>query len=131
MGGRPRKPTKLKILAGKPGHRPLPKGEPMPTGRAVRPAWLGEKAIRVWEELSPGVAKLGLLTDHDAQQFAMLCHELAQYQVAANATPNTSKVLITKLFAEFGMGPASRTRISVKTPDQGTDEERFFGGKTA
>jgi phage terminase small subunit len=131
MRGKAPKPTKLKILAGKPGHRPLPKGEPMPTGTAVRPGWLNARAAKVWDELAPGVGKLGLLTDHDAKQFAMLCYELAEYERAPLTTPQATKSLIMKLFAEFGMGPAARTRISVKAQTPQDDEQRFFGGKTA
>lgn len=131
MGGRPKKPTKLKILAGKPGHRPLPKGEPMPTGRAVRPAWLNPAAAKVWDEIAPEAMALGTLTSYDAWEFGMLCMEMAAYERGSAAMPNTSKGLLLKLLADFGKNPTARTRISVKTPDKGTDEERFFGGKTA
>lgn len=127
MRGRKPKPTKLKIMAGKPGHRPLPKAEPMPTLPAEMPRWLTADAIKVWEELAPEAITLGTLTSYDADQFGMLCTELAEYRKNPQGVVTTAKTLLTKLFAEFGKGPSSRTRISVKSSTPADDEQRFFG----
>lgn len=127
MRGRKPKPTKLKILAGKPGHRPLPKAEPIPVGKAEMPKWLTAEAVVVWEELAPEAMTLGTLTSYDADQFGMLCTELAVYQKDPSKVVTTNKVLLTKLFAEFGKGPSSRTRISIPKKDSAEDERRAFG----
>jgi phage terminase small subunit len=127
MKGRKPKPRALKILAGNPGRRPLPKAEPIPTGLAEMPKWLSKEAVKVWEELAPEAITLGTLTSYDADQFGMLCAELAEYRKNPGEVMTTAKTLLTKLFAEFGKGPSSRTRISIPKRDQGDDENRFFG----
>ena len=127
MRGRKPKPRALKILAGNPGKRPLPKQEPIPTGKAEMPPWLTANAIKVWEELAPEAMALGVLTSYDADQFAVFCTEFAEYRKNPGGMSTTAKTLLVKLFGEFGMGPSSRTRISVPKKDQGDDESRFFG----
>ena len=126
MKGRKPKPTALKILAGKPGHRPLPKFEPKPAGIAMMPQWLNPVASMVWEELAPGLQKVGLLTSADAEQFGQLCTLIAEYRANTAGMHTNRMSLMKSLFAEFGMGPSSRTRISVPKKD-GDQEERFFG----
>ena len=127
MRGAKPKPTKLKILAGNPGRRPLPKDEPKPRGKAVMPQWLNAEARVVWQELAPVTESLGLLTDHDAEQFGTLCTELAAYRKDPAGTMTSRITVIKALFAEFGMGPSARTRISVPKKGDGSDEARFFG----
>jgi len=128
MRGRKPKPTKLKIMAGKPGHRPLPKHEPEPVGKAEMPAWLSADAQKVWAELAPEAITLGTLTSYDVSQFAMLCTEEAAYRKDPAGTPTTAKTLIKGLYAEFGKGPSSRSRIQVKPPVNPIDaEKRAFG----
>ena len=128
MRGRKRKPTVLKILAGKPGHRPLPKDEPMPPGRAERPKWLNKDAIKVWEDLAPGGYALGLLTSRDGEAFGMLCTLASEFRLDAAGMSANRISRLDALMQRFGMDPGSRTRISVKKPDEGSDETRFFGG---
>lgn len=126
MRGRKPKPTKLKIMEGKPGHRPLPENEPIPVGVAEMPKWLTADAQVVWQELAPEAITIGTLTSYDADQFGMLCTELAEYRKEPGAVKTTAKTLITKLFAEFGKGPSARARIVVKPKEPNTGKGRFL-----
>ena len=127
MRGPKPKPTRLKILAGNPGKRALPKLEPKPRGLAVCPGWLNPVAVMVWEELAPGLKEVGLLTSADAEQFGVLCTLIAEYRGNTKGMPANKLSLMKNLFAEFGMGPSARTRISVPKKGDGSEEERFFG----
>ena len=74
MSKRPYKPTKLKILEGRRGHRPLPENEPMP--RPITPEIpddLDDNAKKVWQRVAPMVGRLGLLTEVDGEMFGGLC----------------------------------------------------------
>lgn len=126
-----RTPTAMRILAGNPANRPLPENEPKATGVASVPGWLTADARAVWEDLAPGLARMGVLCEQDGEQFGVLCGLIAEYR-RSPAEMVTSRIgLMRGLFAEFGMGPAARARISVKPAEQGDDESRFFGPKSA
>ena len=127
MRGPKPKPTALKKLAGNPGKRALPKGEPMPTGIARRPDWLNVGAIQVWDELSPGTARLGLLTEHDGFAFGMFCTLAAEFRTEAAQMPANRIARLDALVQRFGMDPGSRTRVTVAKQEEPGDEERFFG----
>lgn len=127
MRGPKPKPTRLKILAGNPGRRPLPKDEPKPSGTATRPSWLNREAIKVWEDLAPGGYALGLLTSRDGEAFGMLCTLASEFRKDAAGMSANRISRLDALMQRFGMDPASRTRISVPKRDQGNDETRFFG----
>jgi len=65
--GRPKKPTRLKVLAGNPGGRPLPPPAPEPLlpGNIEPPADLTGYGVEVWRNLAPKLRDLGLLTELD------------------------------------------------------------------
>ena len=61
--GRKPVPTRLKVLRGNPGRRPLPKNEPKPEqGIPQPPVWLSPVARQEWERVVPRLAEIGLLT---------------------------------------------------------------------
>ena len=74
MRGRRPKPTRLKVLTGNPGKRPLNPDEPKPE-RAIPecPAELGPVARREWDRLGKELASLGLLTNLDRAALAAYC----------------------------------------------------------
>lgn len=127
MRGPKPKPTVLKQLAGNPGRRPLPQGEPRPDGVAKRPRWLDVGARKVWNDLAPGTAALGLLTSQDGEAFGMLCTLAAEFRSDAAAMSANRISRLDALMQRFGMDPGSRTRISVKPAEPVDDERRFFG----
>ncbi len=70
------KPTKLKVLEGNLGKRPLPTNEPAPAMQQPKmPAELklDAAAARTWKTLAPKLVKLGLLTEIDGDSFSDLC----------------------------------------------------------
>src|SRR5437899_2154383 len=81
MRGRPRKPTALKVLAGNPGHRALPKNEPRPALGAKAPGWMTIGARREWDALAPMLDRLGVLAETDAEALAELCTARAVLKV--------------------------------------------------
>lgn len=117
------------------------------------PDWLDDRAKAVWNELAPALKRAKLLTEVDVQALAMGCVSIAQYRFAVSRTGDQlvkSKTVVDdegkaveagehinpwafiqsmafkqadKLFQQFGMTPAARTRIAVQP--QGD----LFGGK--
>jgi P27 family predicted phage terminase small subunit len=141
MRGRPRKPTALKILQGKPGHRALPKGEVQPKVGCVPPPWLGLKARAEWSRLAPRLIELGLLTEVDGDAFAGVClHTVrlatlakiqdsltgAEVVLDAAALADCTKEL-RQLWSRFGMTPADRSRVTVVPPKEKDEFGALFG----
>ena len=69
------KPTKLKLLEGNPGKRPLPTNEPIP--QPIEPIksklTLSEIECLIWDELYGILAPLGLCTEADGENLANVC----------------------------------------------------------
>jgi P27 family predicted phage terminase small subunit len=85
-GGRPPKPTHLKVLAGNPGKRPLNLNEPKPKPIAPKcPSWLDAEAKREWKRVSPELERLGLLTLVDGASLAAYCQSWSLYVDAQRA----------------------------------------------
>jgi P27 family predicted phage terminase small subunit len=82
MRGRKPKPTKLKILEGNPGRRPLPKNEPKPTGMPTMPHWLRNEAKNEWKRIVPELQAIGLLTKVDKTALAGYCQSYAKWKQA-------------------------------------------------
>lgn len=77
------KPTKLKILEGNPGRRPLNENEPNPIPIAPEcPNWLLDDAKKEWKRLAPELERLGLLTIIDKAAFAGYCQSYAKWKAA-------------------------------------------------
>ena len=83
--GFPPAPTALKVLRGNPGHQKLDREEPKPQPVAPKcPAWIPPAGKRLWRDLGPKLEALGLLTEVDQVDFAVLCAAVADY-IAARA----------------------------------------------
>jgi len=77
------KPTKLKILEGNPGKRPLNLNEPQPKQIIPKcPDWLMDDAKKEWKRIAPELANLGLLTRVDMAAFAGYCQSFAKWKKA-------------------------------------------------
>ncbi len=139
-------PTRLKLAKGNPGRRPINKKEPKPKTSAIpKPAaYLDCNAKTFWRQNASELHRLGLLTVIDTLAFEMMAsaHSLARQarealekeghvitvtgssgQPRAIINPwfyiftSQSKSLLA-LFAEFGMTPSSRSRISATPPQE-------------
>lgn len=73
-------PTKLKILHGNPGKRPLNEREPQPAdGLPACPERLTGAARDEWERLVPILHDMGVGTEADASALELLCETWGRY----------------------------------------------------
>jgi P27 family predicted phage terminase small subunit len=136
--GRKPKPTHLKLLAGKPGHRPLSEAEPEPelvNETTPPPAWMSGEGRAVWAAEFPKLVRNGMITEVDLPAFAKYCQAFGRYLNAESMVAKQGEVLIApgsgfpiqnpylavsnkaaeqmhKAESEFGMTPSSRSRVA-------------------
>jgi P27 family predicted phage terminase small subunit len=143
--GRKPQPTALKLLKGNPGRRPLNENEPRPAPRLPQaPAHLSEAAKKEWRRAGRMLLQLGLMSEMDRPAFALYCQAygrwveteeaLRKYGVMVKspsgfpmqspylAVANKAMEQMRSLLSEFGMTPASRTRVSAMPVDEEEDE---------
>jgi P27 family predicted phage terminase small subunit len=136
MRGPAPKPTALVILEGNPGKRPLNKHEPQPRRVTPKcPAYLDENAAAEWRRLIPMLRRMKVLTEADYIALGSLCQAYstmmkAQAKLSEGGllfkTPsgyvqqspllgivNACVETITRLCREFGLTPASRSRLQM------------------
>lgn len=135
--GRAAKPTALKVIEGNPGKRKLGDTyEPDPAflNDLSAPAWLPEYVKKVWNEVAPKLRACRTLTELDVPALEAGCVAIANYRditlkLGDNYTSKSSKggtninqLMIAQsmafkqmnlLFAQFGMTPSARTKISL------------------
>ncbi len=151
MAGRPPKPTRLKVLQGNPGKRPLNTSEPEPElGTPSRPGWLSSEAKREWSRVVPELARLGLLAKIDRALITAYCVAWGTYVAAladieANgATFRTDKGYVgprpsvgiaaraleqmLQLSARFGFTPSDRGKLHLPEPKARDPFEAFLSG---
>lgn len=141
MRGRKPKPTRLKVVSGNPGGRPLNESEPKPTAfLASAPDWFDELQESYWDDAIESAPK-GLLGTMDREVLtvwvcAAVMHRramVAQTQLdQGKAAPMLTKTpsgmpiqspyvgiinkqsqVMLKAAAEMGFTPSSRSRISI------------------
>jgi P27 family predicted phage terminase small subunit len=151
QSGRKPKPRNLKLLQGNPGKRPLNEDEPKPAPRLPRPPeHLGEEAKKEWRRAGRFLLQLGLVSDIDRAAFAAYCQAWGRWVEAETAlktygvmlkSPNGFPVQspylavanramdqMKSLLSEFGMSPASRTRVvGLGTQEEPDEFELLFG----
>jgi P27 family predicted phage terminase small subunit len=148
--GRPRKPTKLKILEGEPNKDRINYNEPQPPEGDERcPSFLSPEARKEWKRIVPELKALGLFTTIDRAELAIYCQNWGRYVQAERGlkkitnclhrteagniitspllwVANKAADLAHKSLIEFGMTPASRSRISVNNDKDLEDELDIF-----
>ena len=152
--GRKPTPTKLKILRGNPGCRPLNRQEPQIVGEMPPcPEQLDDLARTEWERAIVILRQSGIITPGDlailtsyCAAFGMLLDTLEKLKtegsivIGAKGEPKqspyfrmaeSSAALVHKLAAELGLTPSSRSRLTVP-PGESADEqfEAFLAGNT-
>ena len=143
------KPTKLKLLQGNPGKRPLPKNEPKPkTDAALKsPKHLDAIAKKEWRRMAKQLHALGLLTDIDKTALAAYCTNYSLWVKASLEIQKTGMLIkaqsgfpmqspylqiankaqgeMRKWLVEFGMTPSSRAGLNVETPKPKSKAQEF------
>ncbi len=148
---RPTKPTVLKLVTGtaRPGR--LNPDEPQ-TEVAIptAPHHLSKHAGEEWKRIAPLLESMGLVSESDRSALAMYCqawgdHVKAEYMIRKQGhvitttkgnvvqspwvgISNTSKQIAHKFLVEFGLTPASRSKVSAtpKKEKKPEGKERFF-----
>jgi len=160
MGRRGPKPTPKNILAMRGSWRANLAADTLdaPNDRPRCPNWLSKEAKKQWRQLVKELEKLGLLSSVDWRAMARYCHvwadwcELEQWIAehgrvcpVKDKDGNTTRLAawpqtklaadrlqqLSRLEAEFGLTPSSRSRIT--TPKKKADEdpvEAFRKAKT-
>ena len=150
--GRPKTPTKLRLLRGNPGRRPIDDDEPDPSPRAripTPPQDMGKYGRSEWRRMAKVLVPLGLLTDADMSAFRAMCHSFqrmceaedqirimgmvvmtpSKYPVQSPfiAIANKARAECMALWAQFGMTPAARTKVSVQRGSDGGLGDLMYG----
>jgi P27 family predicted phage terminase small subunit len=135
MRGRRPKPTRLKLLTGNPGKRPMNENEPRPEAAVPKcPPELSPLARQEWDRLVGELATLRMLTNLDRAALAAYCGAYALWAEAMEAIQkygamikspqgfpiqspylaiaNRQAEIMMRIASEFGFTPASRSRIS-------------------
>jgi len=149
-----KKPTELKVLMGNPGKRPLPENEPKPKpimDKVEPPAFLNDHAIKTWERLFPVLKSINLITEADIESFTILCQSYGIWVECETSLKNgrtdeytnkggnkneiehpLSKIAqkaferYKSLCTEFGLTPASRSRIQVTGQEEADEMEQLL-----
>lgn len=127
----PRKPTALKVLAGNPGKRPLPKDEPQfQSADTVPPGWLMGEALKQWEVLAAALDVNGMLNAANREFLATYCDLLGAYieNRRNGGEPDLKIAQQLRLMArEFGFTPSSQAGIAAPGKSREEDKKaRFF-----
>lgn len=151
--GRKPKPTVLKVINGNPGKRPLNDEEPQPArGVPPCPRHLDKEARKEWKRVARELDACGMLTLVDRAALAAYCQAWSRWVAAEEIVQQSGPVLkrqgtndlypnpylgvvnralrqMHEFASEFGMTPASRTRIKVAKPAGEVDELTAFLGE--
>jgi P27 family predicted phage terminase small subunit len=150
MRGRKPKPTRLKILQGNPGRRPLNGSEPRPDCVVPRcPPHLKDEARKEWGRITADLRQLNLIARIDRPALAAYCMAWSRWIGAEKNIAQYGEVLISRetgiiypspylaiankameqmrrFLTEFGMTPSSRSRLSVSPASQEISEFEAF-----
>ena len=137
MRGRKPKPTRLKLIEGNPGKRPVNPHEPRPEVKVPTcPAHLNPSAKAEWKRLARQMQVLGIITDLDRAALAAYCQAYGRWAEAERklketpmllklpsgviqqspwlAIANKQLELMQKFMSELGLSPVSRGRVEAK-----------------
>ena len=153
-GPRPQ-PTKLKILRGNPGKRPIKNSEPQPSSDGIAmPSHLGPVAASRWAELLPMLQAVKVMTRADVEALARYCDTYEWWlatRAKLRADGDTYPILndggqvkyiaqrpevsiahklaqqLRQLEQDFGLNPSARTSLNVEAAKQeDSDDAQMF-----
>jgi P27 family predicted phage terminase small subunit len=149
MRGRKPIPTELKILNGNPGKRPLNDREPRPRSSIPScPKHLDAEAKVEWRRITKELRAVGLLTGMDRAALAAYCQSWSRWAKMEALVQRVGEAILDKetgrfytnpyltalnqalrqmlsFASEFGLTPASRTRLSMAAGSMTPEEEEF------
>jgi P27 family predicted phage terminase small subunit len=147
--GKRRTPVALKIVAGNPGKRALPEQPKVKKGNKelVPPDWLDDVGKEHWRWIVRELLDADIFSSIDKTSLAMYCDAYSRYQTANEKVKahgmvlmnpktkipyispfwkvaNEAALLIHRYVVEFGMTPASRSKVSpiAKPKETGFDD---------
>lgn len=124
------KPTALKVLAGNPGKRPLPKSEPIFADVDEKPPeWLNEKAAELWHVYSGQLSANGMLNTANREFLGAYCQLTASFilEQEQGDPPCLKKLQQMRLMArEFGFTPSSQASVSAPVKTEADEKDRLF-----
>ena len=127
MAIRGQKPTAtiLRLQSGNPGHRPIPVGEPAPTGAVEKPAGLRGKPAALWDKF---IGRAHWLSWADSPKAMMWCHMQAEFERSPQKMIAGRIAQLRALGSELGLDPSSRARMGGKGDDIKTADpaEKYF-----
>jgi P27 family predicted phage terminase small subunit len=152
--GRKPKPNALRLLEGNPGKRPINRRAPQPSGGTTCPAHLSALAKREWRRIYPHLELLGLVSPIDRAALAGYCQAYVRWVeaeakvqdlvVTTGSTTNPYPIVnpylaaankalqqMREFLVEFGMTPASRSRVEVDVPPVPTKRTETHGKSKA
>lgn len=148
-------PTQMKVLKGTEQPCRTNKREPkLPVERSIVPKWLSDRAKEAYLDLSEVLADMQVLTKADRMALEMLCEAYASYRDATEyirdngltyelitksgdvmrrahpevAIASDSYKLVRSLMTEFGLTPASRSKVSAAGEEQKDPLAEYMNG---
>lgn len=143
------------MLQGNPGKRALNQGEPKPNlKRPTCPAHLKGEARKEWNRISKLLVELGILAEVDRAALAMYCTQWGRYVEAETKLADSSTWVeetdngykyqtvwlqisatamkqMTRMLAEFGLSPSTRSRIKVESQKEESPLVEFLKRRSA
>lgn len=148
--GRPPVPTAMKRAAGNPGKRALNEREPQPALRLPPPpTWLSKTAKSEYRRVGKLLLGLGVMTEIDRVALAAYAVAYARWVTAEEQVAKLGEIVkspnghpiqnphrslanramddMRRLLLEFGMTPASRTRVQTQGAGERDDLAELLG----
>ena len=152
MPGRPRTPTRLKVLRGTARPDRTNPSEPKPKRDRPRcPAWLSPTAKTVWRKLAGVLDRMRVLTEADGHALELLADAYGEYRAARavilkegttyESDTKHGKIVRTRpevaiaadawkrmkaMLVEFGLTPSSRSQVSAAPVEEEDEMETFL-----
>lgn len=151
-GGRPRKPHALKLADGdfdKDPQRKPPATSTPPVNAPKCPTWLKGEGRKEWKRICSELLILKVLSQAERSSLEQYCEAYAKWRECITTLKEQGQYMHTekgiaehpagkahrayaaichKLLCEFGMTPASRTRLVItEETEQDGQAKRFFG----
>ena len=148
--GRPPKPTRLKIIEGNRGRRPLPSAEPQPrlAARLRSPVQLDAYGLRFWQHFATLLRRIRVLSECDCHALAAAAQWWSVYQrsmrelkgslthtTEANGEIAKPAVGIARqafqqcwsVMSAFGLNPGDRSKLrAIEPKPEDTPADEFF-----